>query len=195
MSMALTAPPTRKRFLIVACLFIGIFIAYLDRVNVSVLAANEPFLAYMGIEGMPLQIGMMMTVFLAAYGIANVVLSPLGDYLGPRKAMMLCILIWTIALMIGGVATSFALIIICRILLGIGEGFYYPLQSVFIKILVPEAGTRQSKRGVDRRPVSRSRHCDAFFHLVDRHPRLALQLLFMRRSWVNPTLATLAICC
>lgn len=133
MSMALTAPPTRKRFLIVACLFIGIFIAYLDRVNVSVLAANEPFLAYMGIEGMPLQIGMMMTVFLAAYGIANVVLSPLGDYLGPRKAMMLCILIWTIALMIGGVATSFALIIICRILLGIGEGFYYPLQSVFIK--------------------------------------------------------------
>lgn len=67
MSMALTAPPTRKRFLIVACLFIGIFIAYLDRVNVSVLAANEPFLAYMGIEGMPLQIGMMMTVFLAAY--------------------------------------------------------------------------------------------------------------------------------
>lgn len=50
MSMALTAPPTRKRFLIVACLFIGIFIAYLDRVNVSVLAANEPFLAYMGIR-------------------------------------------------------------------------------------------------------------------------------------------------
>lgn len=82
MSMALTAPPTRKRFLIVACLFIGIFIAYLDRVNVSVLAANEPFLAYMGIEGMPLQIGMMMTVFLAAYGIANVVLSPLG----PQKS-------------------------------------------------------------------------------------------------------------
>ncbi|MBJ4929101.1 MFS transporter, partial [Salmonella enterica subsp. enterica serovar Corvallis] len=138
MSMALTAPPTRKRFLIVACLFIGIFIAYLDRVNVSVLAANEPFLAYMGIEGMPLQIGMMMTVFLAAYGIANVVLSPLGDYLGPRKAMMLCILIWTIALMIGGVATSFALIIICRILLGIGEGFYYPLQSVFIKNWFPK---------------------------------------------------------
>lgn len=150
MSMALTAPPTRKRFLIVACLFIGIFIAYLDRVNVSVLAANEPFLAYMGIEGMPLQIGMMMTVFLAAYGIANVVLSPLGDYLGPRKAMMLCILIWTIALMIGGVATSFALIIICRILLGIGEGFYYPLQSVFIKNWFPKQERGRAGNGKRR---------------------------------------------
>lgn len=87
----------------------------------------------MGIEGMPLQIGMMMTVFLAAYGIANVVLSPLGDYLGPRKAMMLCILIWTIALIIGGVATSFALIIICRILLGIGEGFIIRCKAYLLK--------------------------------------------------------------
>ncbi|MGS9064504.1 MFS transporter, partial [Salmonella enterica subsp. enterica serovar Infantis] len=77
-----------------------------------------PFLAYKGIEGMPLQIGMMMTVFLDAYGIANVVLSPLGDYLVPRKAMMLCILIWNIALMIVGVATSYALIIILRIING-----------------------------------------------------------------------------
>ena len=80
--------PTKKRFVIVFCLFIGIFIAYLDRVNVSVLAANDPFLIEMGIKGVPVQIGMMMSVFLAAYGVANVVLSPLGDYLGPRKSMM-----------------------------------------------------------------------------------------------------------
>lgn len=149
----------------------------------------------MGIEGMPLQIGMMMTVFLAAYGIANVVLSPLGDYLGPRKAMMLCILIWTIALMVGGVATSFALIIICRILLGIGEGFYYPLQSVFIKNWFPkqERG-RANAAWIVGQSVAPA-IAMPFFHLVDRHPRLAFQLLFMRRSRVNPTLATLAICC
>ncbi|MEA0983639.1 MFS transporter, partial [Salmonella enterica subsp. enterica serovar Enteritidis] len=118
MSMVLTAPPTMKRFLIVACLFIRIFIAYLDRVNVSVLAAKEPFLAYMGIDGMPLQIGMMMTVFLAAFGIANVVFSPLGDHLAARRAMMLCLLFWPIALLIGGVVSSFALIFICSKLRG-----------------------------------------------------------------------------
>lgn len=137
MSMALTAPPGRKRFLIVACLFIGIFIAYLDRVNVSVLAANEPFLAYMGIEGMPLQIGMMMTVFwplmvslmLYYHHLATTLSEKSDDALYPNL---------TIALIIGGVATSFALIIICRILLGIGEGFYYPLQSVFIKNWFPK---------------------------------------------------------
>lgn len=42
----------RKRFLIVVCLFIGIFIVYFDCVNVLVLVVNEFFLVYMGIEGM-----------------------------------------------------------------------------------------------------------------------------------------------
>ena len=130
--------PTKKRFVIVFCLFIGIFIAYLDRVNVSVLAANDPFLIEMGIKGVPVQIGMMMSVFLAAYGVANVVLSPLGDYLGPRKSMMFCIGLWTVSLFMGGIASTFTLIIASRVLLGIGEGVYYPLQSVFVKNWFPK---------------------------------------------------------
>lgn len=132
------AQPTKKRFTIVACLFIGIFIAYLDRVNVSVLGADDLFLMEMGIKGDPLKVGMMMSVFLAAYGVANVTLAPLGDYFGPRKSMMACIILWTISLFIGGIAGSFTMIIVSRILLGIGEGFYYPLQSVFIKNWFPK---------------------------------------------------------
>ena len=129
--------PTKKRFIVVFCLFIGIFIAYLDRVNVSVLAANDPFLIEMGIKGAPVQIGMMMSVFLAAYGVANVLLAPIGDYLGPRKSMMLCIGLWTASLFLGGIASTFAIIIVSRIMLGVGEGMYYPLQSVFVKNWFP----------------------------------------------------------
>ncbi len=83
--------PTKKRFIIVICLFIGIFIAYLDRVNVSVLAANDPFLLEMGIKDTPVRIGMMMSVFLAAYGISNVVLSPIGDYLALEIPVLIAI--------------------------------------------------------------------------------------------------------
>lgn len=133
----LTEQPTRKRFILLGCLFIGIFIAYLDRVNVSVLGADETFLLEMGISGMPVQIGMMMSVFLAAYGVANVALAPLGDYFGPRKSMMLCIILWTVSLFMGGIAGSFTMIIASRILLGVGEGFYYPLQSLFVKNWFP----------------------------------------------------------
>ncbi|TWH46741.1 MFS transporter [Sporomusa sp. KB1] len=129
--------PTRQRFFIVSVLFIGIFIAFLDRVNVSVLVANEQFLMEMGIKGQPVKIGMLMTSFLAAYGIAQVALSPLGDYLGPRKAMIISIALWGVAMLMGGLVATFAMMIIARILLGIGEGFYYPMQITLIKNWFP----------------------------------------------------------
>lgn len=129
--------PTRQRLVLLGTLFLGIFIAYLDRVNVSVLAANDLFLTDMGIKGMPVQIGLMMSVFLASYGIANVTLSPLGDYLGPRRSMILCILLWNVSLLVGGMAAVFSTIVVSRVLLGIGEGFYYPLQSTFVKNWFP----------------------------------------------------------
>ena len=134
---ALSEQPTKQRFFIVTVLFIGITVAYLDRVNVSVLAANNLFLADMGIKGQPLKIGMMMSVFLAVYGVANVILSPLGDSWGPRKAMMVSIALWCVSLIMGGMAGSFAVLIASRIVLGIGEGFYYPMQPLFVKSWFP----------------------------------------------------------
>jgi hypothetical protein len=64
---------SKHRLVIAAVLCIGIMVAFLDRVNVSVLAANEEFLLDMGIKGHPIEIGLMMSVFLAVYGIANLI--------------------------------------------------------------------------------------------------------------------------
>lgn len=94
--------PTSQRFWVVGILFIGIMVAYLDRVNVAVLVANNGFLIDMGIKDDPIKIGMLTSSFLIAYGAANVILSPLGDYLGPRRTMIICIIIWAIAATIGG---------------------------------------------------------------------------------------------
>lgn len=129
--------PSRQRIFLAIILFIGITVAYLDRVNISVIAANGKFLADMGIAGQPVKIGLMMTVFLGAYGIANVVLSPLGDYLGPRKAMVLAYVIMSISLIIGGIAGTFTMLLAARILLGVGEGLYYPMQNTFVKNWFP----------------------------------------------------------
>lgn len=129
--------PTRQRFLLVGILFIGISIAYLDRVNISVIAANAQFLADMGIAGQPVKIGLMMSLFLGAYGISNVVLSPLGDYLGPRKAMVAAYVIVCVSLLVGGMASAFGILLATRVLLGIGEGLYYPMQNTFVKNWFP----------------------------------------------------------
>lgn len=129
--------PTKQRVALVAILLVTLLIAYLDRVNVSVLVADNVFLTDMGIKGNPVQMGMLMTIFLVAYGFSNVILSPLGDILGPRKAMSLSILLWAGSLLMGGIAATFTTMLVARFILGIGEGMHWPMQSKFVKNWFP----------------------------------------------------------
>ena len=129
--------PTKHRMIIVWILQLTLIIAYLDRVNVAVLIADKTFLTDMGIVGNPVKMGMLMTVFLISYGISNLLLAPLGDYLGPRRAMIISIALWGISLAFGGFATSFAIMLAARIMLGIGEGMHWPMQSKFVKNWFP----------------------------------------------------------
>ncbi len=131
--------PITQRIILVVILLITLLIAYLDRVNVSVLVTHTPFLDAMGIRGRPMSIGLLMTMFLAAYGLSNVFISPLGDMLGPRKAMCLSILLWGLSLVFGGLAATFTAMIASRVALGIGEGLHWPMQSKYVKNWFPPA--------------------------------------------------------
>lgn len=129
--------PTRWRFRLASILLVSLLVAYLDRVNVSVLVADNQFLMDMGIKGDPVRMGLLMTMFLIAYGVANVLLSPCGDILGPRKAMSLSIVLWAASLCLGGLATVFTTMIVARLLLGLGEGMHWPMLSKFVKNWFP----------------------------------------------------------
>jgi len=129
--------PTKQRVMLVLILLVALLVAYLDRVNVSVLLADPTFLKDMGITGQPVQMGLLMTLFLIAYGISNVVLSPIGDILGPRKAMVLSIVLWSASLFMGGLAATFTTMLVARVLLGIGEGMHWPMQSKYVKNWFP----------------------------------------------------------
>jgi len=134
---------SRTRYQIVMILMVTLFIAYIDRVNISVLIVDKGFLAAMGIANDPVSKGMLMTVFLICYGLGNVIFSPIGDWLGPRKAMTLSIVLWAVSCIIGGVAGSFLAMIIARAILGFGESLHWPMQSKFVKNWFPcqERGT------------------------------------------------------
>ncbi|HWR05737.1 MFS transporter [Sporomusa sp.] len=118
-------------------LLITLLIAYIDRVNVAVLVVDNTFLTDMGIANDPVAKGSLMTVFLVCYGIGSVLLSPVGDWLGPRKATLISILFWTLALIWGGFATGLVTMLLSRALLGIGESMHYPMQSKFVKNWFP----------------------------------------------------------
>lgn len=129
--------PTRQRFYVLAILFISLSVIYLDRVNISIIAANTQFLQEMDLVGKPIYIGLLMSLFLITYGVSNVVLSPIGDLIGPRKAMLIAYIIISLSLLLGGLSSIFGILLGTRILLGVGEGLYYPMQNTFIKNWFP----------------------------------------------------------
>ncbi len=128
---------TRQRVVLVGILLLTLLIAYLDRVNVSVLVADGGFLDAMGLKTNPVGKGLLMTAFLIAYGVANVALSPLGDVMGPRKAMCLSVALWGAALLVGGMATGLMTMVAARVALGAGEGLQWPMQSKYVKNWFP----------------------------------------------------------
>lgn len=136
-SSATTLKPTRQRHLIAFILLLVVFFSYIDRVNVSILIVDNAFLRDMGIVGQSVQKGMLMTVFLIAYGFGNVLLGPLGDALGPRKGMSLACVMWGISLIIGGLAPAFMMMLFSRVILGLCEGMHFPMQSKYIKAWFP----------------------------------------------------------
>ena len=129
--------PTRQRYVLAVILLSVLFFSYIDRVNVSILVVDPDFLAKMGIAHDAVGKGLLMTVFLIAYGAANVVLGPLGDKLGARKAMALSIACWGVSLLVGGVATTFMTMLISRVMLGVSEGLHFPMQSKYVKEWFP----------------------------------------------------------
>lgn len=83
--------PGKGRFVILGILFITLMIAYIDRVNISVLIADPGFIADMNLKEQNAKQGMLMTLFLIAYALGNIILGYFGDRLGPRKAVSLSI--------------------------------------------------------------------------------------------------------
>jgi sugar phosphate permease len=123
---------TRYRVVVAVLLFLTLLVSFLDRTNISVLNADPTFQKDMGVVGQPAQMGLLMTVFLLAYGVGNIILAPLGNRLGPRKAMVLAIAIWFAATLAGGLVGSFGLMLAVRVVLGFGEGLHWPMQSLYV---------------------------------------------------------------
>lgn len=126
--------PTRQRLRIGFVLLITLLVVYVDRVNIAVLVVHPKFLNDMGIAGQTVQMGLLMTVFLLAYGASNMVCGSIGDMIGPCKAMMVAIFLWGLLILFGGLARAFTLMLVTRLVLGLVEGLHYPNQGIFVKI-------------------------------------------------------------
>jgi MFS family permease len=107
-------------------LLVGLFVAYLDRTNLSV--AIPSVARDMGFAGerFPIVSSWALTIFLIGYALANVFGGMATWRLDPKPVVIWCFAIWSLATVLMGFTSSLTVLLICRLILGLTEGVYWP---------------------------------------------------------------------
>ncbi|WP_347557738.1 MFS transporter [Robbsia sp. KACC 23696] len=114
-------------------LMTGLFIAYLDRTNLSVaLPSVSEDLGFAG-PHFAVVSGWVLTIFLIGYAFANIIGGLATRKMEPKTVVIVSFVVWSAATVIAGFATGVTLMLICRFILGAAEGVYWPQMSRFAK--------------------------------------------------------------
>jgi sugar phosphate permease len=145
---ATTVPVGKARWLVPVALLVSVLIGYLDRLNIALAmpAIGRDFgwtAEEMGEYG-----GMLISIFFVGYGLANIFLSPLAARFGPRRSLMLIVVLFSCFTMLGA-PLSYAVLpfAFTRFLLGLGEGVHFPMMSTVTKHWFP-AHERSRANGI-----------------------------------------------
>lgn len=118
-----TAPSRRDRTVArrtVALLFAAWLVDYIDRlVIVLALPAIEKDFGLNKTEG-----GLILTAFFIAYAVCQVPGGLLADRFGAKKTMLAALTLWSIFTGLTGLAVSFGMLLVIRVLFGITEGVF-----------------------------------------------------------------------
>jgi predicted MFS family arabinose efflux permease len=78
------------------------------------------------------QLGWLAAVNLVVFSFASLISGPVTDRIGPRKVIFAGILIWAAATIGSALAVSFPALLVCRALVGVGEGPYGPSANALL---------------------------------------------------------------
>ncbi len=117
----------------VIAMLVLIIIAYIDRVNISVMLVNPEFLDHFNLTGNRAAQGSLMTLFLIGYGLSAMFLTPfLETFLGYKKGLFLSVFLWAGFTALSPLMGSIAALLLTRVLLGISEGPLFSLKTMYI---------------------------------------------------------------
>ena len=112
----------KVRHLILGLMCMMYFIAYIDRVNISIIAPMlKEEMAFT-----PTQLGLVFSAFAYPYAAMQILGGWFADKYGPRLVLGILSTIWAIATILCGFSWGLWSLIMFRILLGIGEGGAFP---------------------------------------------------------------------
>lgn len=122
--------PTTVRWRMFAPAVIVIWVVgMIDKTGVGIIAADKGFLSAMGLAGRPATIGFLTTITLVFYGASMPVWGLLIDRFGPRRCALAGLVFWAVSTLIAGFAGTVPVLLGARALLGVSEGFLWPLSN------------------------------------------------------------------
>lgn len=131
----------KQRNKIITLLFIASIINYLDRAAFSV---AMPYIKdYLQLS--PAEIGVMLSSFFFGYALFNFVGGYLSDIYGPRKVMAIAMLTWSLFCGLTGVAFSYIILFIIRVIFGMSEG---PVSTNINKVITHWIPIHQRARAI-----------------------------------------------
>lgn len=137
---ARAAPIGKIRWLIIGLIFLVSAVSYLDRTNISIAA---PVLKVdLGISDV--QLGTIFTAFLIGYAFTQPIAGRLADRFGAYRIIAIGLVWWSvltalIAMVSTSMAGAFGMMIVLRLMLGVGESVIYPASNRLVANWVPSA--------------------------------------------------------
>ena len=135
--------------LLMVCLMYAL--TYIDRINVA--TAGPVFQKELHLSAN--QLGSVLSAFGWAYLVLQVWGGLLSDRFGARLTLTVCAVVWAGSTLLMGLAHSLTGLILCRVLLGLGEGATFPTATRALADWMPA-----EKRGFAQ-GITHAYHCDA----------------------------------
>ncbi len=133
----------RATTIVLGLLCLMYLITYVDRVNIATAAADIQRELHLSNT----QLGLVFSAFAYPYLLFQVFGGWVGDRFGPRFTLFTCGVIWAIATILTGLATSLTMLFMIRVLLGVGEGATFPVATRAMQSWTP-AGRRGFAQGI-----------------------------------------------
>lgn len=115
----------QKRWFYVALpVFFFWFFGQIDKLSISIIQTDPQFLQDLGLTGPNKNalVSLLTLIFTIAYSVSNIFWGVIIDKLGARKTAIIGLSVWTVTMVAGGMAQSYEMFMLSRIILGLGEG-------------------------------------------------------------------------
>jgi D-galactonate transporter len=127
-------PKGKVRWVVVALLFIGTSIVYIDRANLS--AAAPDIQEEFGLSST--ELGVLLSGFFWTYAVFQLISGWFVDRVGVRIAYTVAALAWSVFTAMTALGRGFASLLGLRLLLGIGESPAYPCNAKAVREWMPK---------------------------------------------------------